>query len=119
MQGRPEPPGVKIGTAGFTAALAIQRMEQNGQAPGNGPVVVTGATGGVGSLAINMLAGRGYEGVAVSGKPEAEGYLRAIGAARVLRRQDLNLGQRDIIVMTVGRLRKEKDQNGGFYLRRL
>ncbi len=85
---------MKLGTAGFTAALAIHRMEQNGQAPGNGPVVVTGATGGVGSLAIDMLAGRGYEVVAVSGKPEADEYLRGLGAARVLRRQDIDPGKR-------------------------
>jgi NADPH2:quinone reductase len=85
---------MKLGTAGFTAALAVHRMEQNGQLPGNGPVVVTGATGGVGSLAISMLAGRGYEVVAVSGKAEADGYLRDIGAARVLRRQDIDLGSK-------------------------
>jgi acrylyl-CoA reductase (NADPH) len=85
---------MKIGTAGFTAALAIHRMEQNGQAPANGPVVVTGATGGVGSIAISMLAGRGYEVVAVSGKPEADEYLRGIGAARILRRQEINPGSK-------------------------
>jgi NADPH2:quinone reductase len=96
----PLPPGIsamdamRIGTAGFTAALAVHRMEQNGQAPGNGPVVVTGATGGVGSLAINMLAGRGYEVVAVSGKTDADEYLRALGASRILRRQDIDLGSR-------------------------
>jgi acrylyl-CoA reductase (NADPH) len=96
----PLPPGIgamdamKLGTAGFTAALAVHRMEQNGQAPGNGPVVVTGATGGVGSLAINMLAGRGYEVVAVSGKADADEYLRALGASRILRRQDIDLGSR-------------------------
>jgi len=85
---------MKLGTAGFTAALAVHRMEQNGQQPSNGPVVVTGATGGVGSLAISMLAGRGYEVVAVSGKAEADDYLRDIGAARVLRRQDIDLGSK-------------------------
>ena len=96
----PLPPGLttfdamRIGTAGFTAALAIHSMEHNGQAPANGPVVVTGATGGVGSLAIDMLAGRGYEVVAVSGKPEADAYLREIGAARVLRRQEIDPGKR-------------------------
>ena len=96
----PLPPGLgeldsmKLGTAGFTAALAIHRMEANGQRPANGPIVVTGAAGGVGSLAINMLAGRGYEVVAVSGKKEAEGYLREIGAARVLLRQDIDLGSK-------------------------
>jgi acrylyl-CoA reductase (NADPH) len=83
---------MKLGTAGFTAALAIHRMEANGQRPANGPIVVTGAAGGVGSLAINMLAGRGYEVVAVSGKQEAEAYLRDIGAARVLLRQGIDLG---------------------------
>jgi NADPH2:quinone reductase len=85
---------MRIGTAGFTAALAVHRMEQNGQAPGNGPVVVTGATGGVGSLAVNMLAGRGYEVVAVSSKADADDYLRALGASRILRRQDIDLGSR-------------------------
>lgn len=87
---------MRIGTAGFTAALAIHRLEQNGQAPKNGPVVVTGASGGVGSLAIDMLAGRGYEVVAVSGKPSADEYLQAIGAARVLRRGEINLGKRPL-----------------------
>ena len=85
---------MKIGTAGFTAALAVQQMELNGQAPGNGPVVVTGATGGVGSLAIDMLAARGYEVVAVSGKPSADAYLMGLGAARVLRRQEIDYGKR-------------------------
>ncbi|MGB7740099.1 MAG: oxidoreductase [Steroidobacteraceae bacterium] len=85
---------MKLGTAGFTAALAIHRMEQNGQEPRNGPVVVTGATGGVGSLAINMLAGRGYQVVAVSGKPDADTYLHEIGASQILRRQSLDLGSK-------------------------
>lgn len=71
-----------LGTAGFTAALAIHRMERNGQTPARGPIVVTGATGGVGSLAIDMLAGRGYDVIAVSGKPESVEYpTRAGGAA--------------------------------------
>jgi NADPH2:quinone reductase len=85
---------MKLGTAGFTAALAIHRMEHNGQAPGRGPVVVTGASGGVGSIAVNMLAGRGYEVVAVSGKPEADDYLRELGAARILRRQEIDPGSK-------------------------
>jgi acrylyl-CoA reductase (NADPH) len=87
---------MRIGTAGYTAALAIHRMEQNGQAPHNGPVVVTGASGGVGSLAIDMLAGRGYEVVAVSGKPAADEYLTALGAARILRRGEIILGTRPL-----------------------
>src|SRR6478752_8507142 len=61
-----------IGTAGFTAALAIHRMEENGQTPALGPIVITGATGGVGSLAIDMLSARGYDVIAVSGKASAE-----------------------------------------------
>lgn len=85
---------MQIGTAGYTAALAIHRMEQNGQLPENGPVAVTGATGGVGSIAIDMLAGRGYEVVAVTGKAGEEGYLKNIGASRVLPREDIDLGKR-------------------------
>jgi NADPH2:quinone reductase len=93
-EGLTDADAMKLGTAGFTAALAIHRMEQNGQTPARGPVVVTGATGGVGSLAVNMLAGRGYEVVAVSGKTEADAYLRDIGAAKILRRQEINLGSK-------------------------
>jgi NADPH2:quinone reductase len=85
-----------LGTAGFTAGLAIDRMEHNGQTPGKGPIVVTGATGGVGSLAIDMLTARGYEVVAVSGKATASDYLHALGAARVLPRQEINFGSRPL-----------------------
>ncbi len=85
---------MQIGTAGFTAALAIHRMEQNGQLPETGPVAVTGATGGVGSLAVDMLAGRGYEVVAVTGKGQEEGYLKAIGARSILLRDQIDLGSR-------------------------
>jgi NADPH2:quinone reductase len=87
---------MKIGTAGFTAALAVHLMERNSQQPSHGPVVVTGATGGVGSLAVDMLATRGYEVVAVSGKPDADDYLREIGAARILRRQEIDFGRRPL-----------------------
>ena len=83
-----------LGTAGFTAALAIDRMEQNGQSPQGGPIVVTGASGGVGSLAIDMLARRGYRVIAVSGKPAAVPYLQELGAHEVLSRQALDLGSR-------------------------
>ena len=78
----PMPPGLdaytamSLGTAGFTAALAIHRMEHNGQAPQNGPVVVTGATGGVGSIAIDMLAGRGYEVMRLRTAPVKQVLLR-------------------------------------------
>jgi len=85
---------MQIGTAGYTAALAIHRMEQNSQRPEGGPVVVTGATGGVGSIAIDMLDGRGYEAVAVTGKATEENYLKSIGAGRVLLRDEMDLGKR-------------------------
>ena len=85
---------MQIGTAGYTAALAIHRMEQNNQAPDMGPIVVTGATGGVGSIAIDMLAARGYEVVAVTGKAAEEAYLRKIGASRILLREQLDVGKR-------------------------
>lgn len=78
-----------IGTAGLTAAMAINRMEDNGLKPESGPVLVTGATGGVGSLAIDMLAGRGYEVVALSGKTEQADWLRRLGAARVMARSEV------------------------------
>jgi acrylyl-CoA reductase (NADPH) len=81
-----------LGTAGFAAARAIMRMEANGQNAALGPIVVTGATGGVGSLAIDMLAARGYEVVALTGKPQAEPYLRGLGAKHLLLRGELRLG---------------------------
>ena len=87
---------MSLGTAGFTAALAIHRMEQNGQTPAGGPIVVTGATGGVGSLAIDMLAARGYRVVAVSGKADAAEYLTALGAGEILDRRSLDLGSRPL-----------------------
>jgi acrylyl-CoA reductase (NADPH) len=80
-----------LGTAGFTAGLGIVRMEENGLRPGNGPVIVTGATGGVGSLAIDMLAGLGYEVTALTGKETEDGYLRGLGAKDVMLRQSLDL----------------------------
>jgi NADPH2:quinone reductase len=94
--GLDERAAMSLGTAGFTAALAIHRMEHNGLAPEAGPVVVTGATGGVGSLAIDMLGGRGYEVIAVSGKPQAAGYLTALGAAKVLLRSDIPSSSRPL-----------------------
>jgi len=72
-----------VGTAGFTAALAIDRMEQNDQTPEMGPVVVTGASGGVGSFAISMLAHLGYEAIAVSGREKHREYLKSMGASSV------------------------------------
>ena len=85
-----------LGTAGFTAALAIHKMEHNGLAPSRGPVAVTGATGGDGSLAIDMLAGRGYEVIAITGKADSVDYLRSLGASQVLLRPQLELGERPL-----------------------
>ncbi len=79
-----------IGTAGYTAALSVAALQHHGLAPGAGPVVVTGATGGVGSVAVSILAGLGYEVVASSGKAESEGWLRELGAASVIDRAELS-----------------------------
>ncbi|MDZ7736345.1 MAG: YhdH/YhfP family quinone oxidoreductase [Gammaproteobacteria bacterium] len=85
-----------LGTAGLTAAICVHRMETNGQAPDQGPIVVTGATGGVGSLAIDMLAGLGYQVAALTGKAEAHDYLRELGAADILDRHTLDTGKRPL-----------------------
>ena len=77
-----------IGTAGFTAALAVARLERHGVQPGDGPVLVTGATGGVGSTAVSILAARGFEVTASTGK-DARGYLESLGAAEVISREDV------------------------------
>lgn len=75
-----------LGVAGHTAALAVDLMELNGLAPSKGKVLVNGATGGVASVAIDILAGRGYQVVAMSGKPDQAGYLKSLGAAEVVGR---------------------------------
>lgn len=85
-----------LGTAGFTAGLAVVRMEQNGLIPGQGPVMVTGATGGVGSLAVDMLAGLGHRVAALSGKADQADYLKALGAAEVVDRHSLEMGERPL-----------------------
>jgi acrylyl-CoA reductase (NADPH) len=77
-----------IGTAGFTAAMSVVALEDRGLAPGDGPVLVTGATGGVGSTAVAILAGRGYEVWAATGKEQEEGYLRGLGAAGIVPRAE-------------------------------
>jgi acrylyl-CoA reductase (NADPH) len=78
-----------LGTAGFTAALALFRMRENRQTPDLGPLAVTGATGGVGSLAVDIFSKAGFDVHAVSGKPENAAYLKAIGARKVLGRDAL------------------------------
>jgi len=91
------PPGLSLhdamalGTAGFTAALSIHRLEQNEVKPGNGKVLVTGATGGVGSLAICMLKNLGYHVVAITGKDSEHEYLKSLGAQEVLPRSAVDL----------------------------
>jgi len=82
-----------LGTAGYTAGLAVLRMELNGLKPGNGPVVVSGATGGVGSIAIDLLSGLGYEVVALTGKESEVDYLKRIGAKEVMLRKNLDLAK--------------------------
>ena len=94
------PPGLSLresmilGTAGFTAALALFRMEQNAQAPALGPIAVTGASGGVGMLAIDILARAGYEIDAITGKSDHADFLRGIGAGTVTPRADVDWGSR-------------------------
>ncbi|MBS8266786.1 oxidoreductase [Mesobacillus boroniphilus] len=78
-----------FGTAGFTAALSVHRLEENGLTPEKGKVLVTGATGGVGSVAVSMLAKRGYHVVASTGKETEHDYLRKIGASEIISREDL------------------------------
>jgi acrylyl-CoA reductase (NADPH) len=85
-----------IGTAGFTAAMAVQRLEDNGLEPDQGPVAVSGATGGVGSVAVDILAGLGYEVTAITGKSDADDYLRKLGATSILRRHEIELGGRPL-----------------------
>ena len=85
-----------LGTAGFTAGLAIHRMEQNDMKPGNGKVIVTGATGGVSSLGIQMLAQLGYHVVAMTGKDTEHDYLKSLGASEILSRKDVVMGTRPL-----------------------
>ena len=82
-----------LGTAGYTAALAVERMEHEGLKPANGPVIVTGATGGVGSIAVDILSACGYRVVALTGKEAETDYLKRIGAAEVMLRSSLDLSR--------------------------
>ncbi|GAB4537238.1 MAG: MDR family oxidoreductase [Ruegeria sp.] len=79
-----------VGTAGFTAMLAVMALEDHGLTPDRGPVLVTGAAGGVGSVATAILANLGYEVAAVTGRPEAGEYLKSLGAATIVPREELN-----------------------------
>lgn len=79
-----------VGTAGFTAMLAILALEDHGLTPDKGPVLVTGAAGGVGSVATAILANLGYEVAGVTGRPEQADYLKSLGASQIVARGDLN-----------------------------
>ena len=85
-----------LGTAGFTAALAIDAMQHNYQVPDAGPILVNGATGGVGSFAIDMLSGLGFEVSAFTGKRDGEDYLRRLGATQIFIRGEVDLGNRPL-----------------------
>jgi acrylyl-CoA reductase (NADPH) len=98
----PVPPGLNafdvmaIGTAGFTAALSIVEMERNGLKPSNGPVIVTGASGGVGSMAVELLSILGYQVTAVTGKDDQHDFLRSLGAKEVISRSALQMGTKPL-----------------------
>lgn len=79
-----------VGTAGFTSMLSVMALEDHGLVPGNGPVLVTGAAGGVGSVATAILANLGHEVAAVTGRPETEEYLRGLGATQIVARDEIN-----------------------------
>src|SRR5829696_8324069 len=81
---------MSIGTAGFTAMLCVAAIEDAGVTPDHGPVIVTGAAGGVGSLSVALLARLGFEVVAVTGRPETQTYLGDLGASRFLTRDEMN-----------------------------
>ncbi|NQD37060.1 YhdH/YhfP family quinone oxidoreductase [Permianibacter sp. IMCC34836] len=105
-----------LGTAGFTAALCLHRMLENHQSKDKGPIVVTGATGGVGSVAVALFASQGYEVIALSGRPEHHDYLRQLGASEVCTLADLKLGDRPL---EAGRFGGIVDNVGGQQLAKL
>ena len=79
-----------VGTAGFTAMLAVMALEDHGMTPGQGEALVTGAAGGVGSVATAILANLGFEVAGVTGRPEQEDYLKSLGATRIVARDEIN-----------------------------
>lgn len=80
---------MQIGTAGLTAMLCVMALQEGGVTPESGPIIVSGAAGGVGSVAVSILAGLGYEVTAITGRPETEGYLRSLGATNVVSREEM------------------------------
>lgn len=89
-QGLTTKQAMAVGTAGLTSMLAVMALEDHGLKPENGPVLVTGAAGGVGSVATSILAKSGYEVAAVTGRPEAADYLKSLGATTIVPREELN-----------------------------
>ncbi len=85
-----------IGTAGYTAMLCLMALEHHGLEPGSGPVLVTGASGGVGSVAIALLARAGHEVIAATGRPEESDYLRQLGASTIIERSTLSAAGRPL-----------------------
>jgi putative YhdH/YhfP family quinone oxidoreductase len=105
-----------LGTSGLTAALAVERLESAGLTPATGPVAVTGATGGVGSLAIDMFANRGYKVIAISGKRDQHPFLKSLGVESILSREDF---LRDKAALARAQFAGALDNVGGVYLDRL
>lgn len=105
-----------LGTSGLTAALAVDRLEAAGLKPEDGAVGITGATGGVGSLAVNMFAQRGYKVIAISGKRDQEAFLKTLGAAQILSRDDF---LRDTAPLAPPLFAGALDNVGGAYYDRL
>jgi NADPH2:quinone reductase len=105
-----------LGTAGFTAALALHRMQENHQTPEKGAIVVTGASGGVGSIAVNLLSSQGYEVIAVSGRESYYPFLRSLGASQIMSSDELNLGSKPL---EKGRFGGVIDNVGGELLAKL
>ncbi|HEY3519505.1 MAG TPA: YhdH/YhfP family quinone oxidoreductase [Rhodanobacteraceae bacterium] len=105
-----------LGTAGFTAALALLRMRDNRQRPELGPIAITGATGGVGMLAVDIFSRAGYEVHAISGKADRAAFLEGLGAAKVLDRHELDLGDKP---MESARFGGAVDATGGTLLAQL
>ena len=87
---------MSLGTAGFTAALSVVVLQEHGLAPGSGPILVTGATGGVGSVAVSILATLGHRVTAVTGKPDAADWLRSLGASEVIDRSEVSDASRPL-----------------------
>jgi len=95
-EGLDEFEAMTLGTAGFTAAICLERMETNGQKPDQGPILITGASGGVGTVAVNLFSSRGYEIHALSGKAHLSDYLKDLGASEVKSLGELELGKRPL-----------------------